>query len=51
MEYFPPQIQGGMRLMYKGAYMNSIRAVGSALVLVLYDEIKHAFIPEAQSNH
>ena len=37
--------EGGLKLLYKGAYMNSIRAIGSALVLVLYDEIKHAFLP------
>lgn len=38
--------EGGMKLMYKGAYMNSIRAIGSALVLVLYDEIKHVVFPD-----
>jgi solute carrier family 25 (adenine nucleotide translocator) protein 4/5/6/31 len=33
----------GMGAMFKGAGANAIRTVGSALVLVLYDEIKHAF--------
>jgi solute carrier family 25 (adenine nucleotide translocator) protein 4/5/6/31 len=33
----------GMIAMFKGAGTNAIRTVGSALVLVLYDEIKHAF--------
>lgn len=36
--------------MYKGAYMNSIRAIGSALVLVLYDELKFILIPDAKSS-
>lgn len=31
----------GVSGFYKGALMNSFRAIGSALVLVLYDEIKH----------
>jgi solute carrier family 25 (mitochondrial adenine nucleotide translocator), member 4/5/6/31 len=31
----------GMKGLYKGALVNSIRAIGSALVLVLYDEIKY----------
>ena len=38
------------RLLYKGAFMNSVRAVGSALVLVLYDEIKHIFLPDLKSS-
>lgn len=32
----------GLGAMFKGAGANAIRTVGSALVLVLYDEIKHA---------
>lgn len=31
----------GLGAMFKGAGANAIRTVGSALVLVLYDEIKH----------
>lgn len=33
--------------LYKGAFTNSVRAIGSALVLVLYDELRHIFIPNA----
>jgi len=36
--------------LYRGAYMNSIRAVGSALVLVLYDEMKHHFVGNSSSK-
>mmetsp|Transcript_6305 Transcript_6305/g.18773 ORF Transcript_6305/g.18773 Transcript_6305/m.18773 type:complete len:332 (+) Transcript_6305:33-1028(+) len=32
----------GLGAMFKGAGANAIRTIGSALVLVLYDEIKHA---------
>lgn len=32
---------------YTGALMNSIRAMGSALVLVLYDELRHVLIEDA----
>uniref|UniRef100_H2XVV3 ADP/ATP translocase n=1 Tax=Ciona intestinalis TaxID=7719 RepID=H2XVV3_CIOIN len=34
------QQEGGMRSFYKGALSNVIRGMGSALVLVLYDELK-----------
>lgn len=33
--------QGGMRALYKGALVNTIRGMCGALVLVLYDEIMH----------
>jgi solute carrier family 25 (adenine nucleotide translocator) protein 4/5/6/31 len=43
---------GGLPLFYKGALMNSIRAIGSALVLVLYDELKfHLITKDAKSSH
>jgi solute carrier family 25 (adenine nucleotide translocator) protein 4/5/6/31 len=41
----------GLGGLYKGALMNSFRAVGSALVLVLYDEIKHHMVPGSKSSH
>ncbi len=37
--------QGGVKGLYKGALTNSVRAVGSALVLVLYDELRHLLLP------
>ncbi|KAJ1637015.1 mitochondrial carrier domain-containing protein, partial [Pavlovales sp. CCMP2436] len=40
----------GMGAMFKGAGANAIRTVGSALVLVLYDEIKHALGIEGASG-
>jgi solute carrier family 25 (adenine nucleotide translocator) protein 4/5/6/31 len=33
----------GIHGLYKGALMNNVRAIGSALVLVIYDELKSAF--------
>jgi solute carrier family 25 (adenine nucleotide translocator) protein 4/5/6/31 len=36
--------------LYKGAFTNSVRAIGSALVLVLYDELRAVFIPGAASK-
>lgn len=36
--------QGGIPAFYKGAMTNNIRAIGSALVLVLYDELRTVFI-------
>merc|ERR1719199_1143910 len=37
---------GGVKLLYKGVFANSVRAIGSALVLVIYDELKHALFPD-----
>jgi hypothetical protein len=37
-------------LLYKGVLANSVRAIGSALVLVIYDELKHFFLPDAKSS-
>ena len=37
--------QGGVPALYKGATTNNIRAIGSALVLVIYDELKKKFLP------
>eukprot|EP00823_Brevimastigomonas_motovehiculus_P004061 TRINITY_DN25_c0_g1_i1.p2 TRINITY_DN25_c0_g1~~TRINITY_DN25_c0_g1_i1.p2 ORF type:complete len:350 (+),score=116.14 TRINITY_DN25_c0_g1_i1:53-1102(+) len=37
--------QEGFGGIYKGALTNSVRAIASALVLVLYDEMKHHLIP------
>jgi len=42
--------EGGIRLIYKGAGMNSIRAIGSAMVLIIYDELKHILLPNAKSG-
>ncbi len=42
--------QGGVALLYKGVFANSVRAIGSALVLVIYDEMKHALFPDAKSS-
>lgn len=42
--------QEGFKGWYKGAYMNSIRAIASALVLVLYDELKHAISKPANGK-
>ncbi|EKX41128.1 hypothetical protein GUITHDRAFT_158243 [Guillardia theta CCMP2712] len=42
--------QGGVALLYKGAFANSVRAIGSALVLVIYDELKSVFLPNAKSS-
>lgn len=39
--------QDGFGGLYKGALMNAVRAVGSALVLVLYDEIKYFYFGAA----
>ena len=36
--------EGGVGALYKGCMANNVRAVASALVLVLYDEIKTRFI-------
>eukprot|EP01012_Entosiphon_sulcatum_P037951 TRINITY_DN4894_c0_g1_i1.p1 TRINITY_DN4894_c0_g1~~TRINITY_DN4894_c0_g1_i1.p1 ORF type:complete len:301 (-),score=43.60 TRINITY_DN4894_c0_g1_i1:9-911(-) len=41
----------GFSGMYKGAGMNSIRAIASALVLVIYDEFKHAMGGPVGSKH
>jgi solute carrier family 25 (adenine nucleotide translocator) protein 4/5/6/31 len=41
---------GGVQLLYKGVFANSVRAIGSALVLVIYDELKHFFLPDAKSS-
>lgn len=35
---------GGISAFYKGAMTNNVRAIGSALVLVLYDELRTIFI-------
>lgn len=35
---------------YKGALTNSIRAIGSALVLVVYDELKRVLLPESAAK-
>ena len=32
--------EGGVLALYKGCFANNVRAIASALVLVLYDEIK-----------
>jgi hypothetical protein len=34
--------EGGVKLLYKGAFANSVRAIGSALVLIIYDELKYS---------
>lgn len=39
--FFKIMANEGLGAMFKGAGANAIRTVGSALVLVLYDEIKH----------
>jgi hypothetical protein len=31
-------------------FANSVRAIGSALVLVIYDEMKHVLFPDAKSS-
>jgi hypothetical protein len=36
---------GGVGLLYKGVFANSVRAIGSASVLVIYDELKHVLLP------
>jgi solute carrier family 25 (adenine nucleotide translocator) protein 4/5/6/31 len=38
---------GGVGLLYKGVFANSVRAIGSASVLVIYDEMKHVLLPGA----
>lgn len=43
--FFKIMANEGLGAMFKGAGANAIRTVGSALVLVLYDEIKHAIAP------
>jgi len=40
----------GFKGLYKGAFTNNIRAIGSALVLVLYDELRTIFLPNAPTN-
>jgi solute carrier family 25 (adenine nucleotide translocator) protein 4/5/6/31 len=40
----------GGKAFFKGAGANAIRTVGSAMVLILYDEIKHIFFPNAKSS-
>lgn len=42
--------EGGVKLLYKGAFANSVRAIGSALVLVIYDELKHVLFPDAKGG-
>ena len=32
--------EGGVKALYKGCFANNVRAIASAMVLVLYDEIK-----------
>ncbi len=41
--------EGGVGALYRGCFANNIRAVASALVLVLYDEAKKLF-PAASSG-
>lgn len=38
-------LEEGPRAFFKGAGSNVLRGVGSALVLVLYDDLKNLFIP------
>ena len=40
---------GGVAAFYKGAMTNNVRAIGSALVLVLYDELRALLLPGAVS--
>ncbi len=42
--------QGGAKAFYKGAFTNNIRAIGSALVLVLYDELRAHLLPGTESK-
>ena len=41
----------GFRGLYKGALMNNFRAIGSALVLIVYDELRDYFKPGSKKGH
>jgi solute carrier family 25 (adenine nucleotide translocator) protein 4/5/6/31 len=41
----------GVKGLYKGALMNNFRAIGSALVLVIYDELRAALKPGSKGSH
>ena len=41
----------GVSGLYKGALMNNFRAIGSALVLIVYDELRDYFKPGSKKGH